>query len=188
MIRRPPRATQVGSSAASDVYKRQGQVRQPDHRSPAQRLVGVLLVEPGATLTLRDLTLTGADVSGDGGAISSAGRLTLDNVRLIDNSATQGGAVAATGTVRIDDSHFVGNQAARGGAISIGAGETLTATTSTFVQNAASVEGGALYLAGSATLTDTTGSANDAPNAGAIRRGTICLGRNAAGRGVRSDA
>lgn len=127
------------------------------------------VVEPGAALTLRDLTLTGADVSGDGGAISSAGRLTLDNVRLIDNSATQGGAVAATGTVRIDDSHFVGNQAARGGAISIGAGATLTATTSTFVQNAASVEGGALYLAGSATLTDTTWSANDAPNAGAIR-------------------
>ncbi len=102
-------------------------------------------VEPAAALTLRGLTLTGANVSGDGGAIHSAGRLTLDNVRLIDNSAT------------------------RGGAVSVGEGATLTVVASVFMQNVASVEGGALYLAGSATLTDTTWSENNAPNAGAIR-------------------
>ena len=102
-------------------------------------------VEPAAALTLRGLTLTGAHVTGDGGAINSAGRLTLDNVRLIDNSAT------------------------RGGAISVGEGATLTVVASVFMQNAASVEGGALHLAGSANLTDTTWSENNAPNAGAIR-------------------
>jgi len=102
-------------------------------------------VEPAAALTLRGLTLTGAKVSGDGGAINSAGRLMLDNVRLIDNSA------------------------ARGGAVSIAAGAALTVTSSTFERNKAIVEGGALYLAGSANLTDTTWSANFAPNAGAIR-------------------
>lgn len=102
-------------------------------------------VEPAAALTLRGLTLTGAHVTGNGGAILSAGRLTLADVRLIDNSA------------------------ARGGAISVGDGATLTVVASVFMQNAASVEGGALYLAGSANLTDTTWSENNAPNAGAIR-------------------
>ncbi len=102
-------------------------------------------VEPAAALTLRGLTLTGADVSGDGGAIYSAGQLTMDNVRMVDNSA------------------------ARGGAVSIGEGAVLTVTASTFARNAASIEGGALYLAGSATLIDTTWSKNHAPNAGSIR-------------------
>jgi len=105
----------------------------------------LFVVEPTAALTLRGLTLTGALRVGNGGAIYSAGRLTLHNMRLLDNQAT------------------------RGGALYIEQGATLTVTASTFERNKAIVEGGALYLAGSAYLTDTTWSANQAPNAGAIR-------------------
>src|SRR5680860_1543810 len=49
MIRRPPRSTQSRSSAASDVYKRQGK---PNRH--LRRLVSQTPLEAGATVTLGD--------------------------------------------------------------------------------------------------------------------------------------
>src|SRR5450756_3214176 len=50
MIRRPPRSTQSRSSAASDVYKRQGKARQRPHplrRGMREQAIDAHVTEPG---------------------------------------------------------------------------------------------------------------------------------------------
>jgi hypothetical protein len=105
----------------------------------------LFVVEPTATLTLQGLTLSGAEVAGDGGAIYSHGALHLEKVTLRNNSA------------------------ARGGALFVGASAALTATDSILEDNSASTVGGGLYLAGRAAITDTLWSRNRAQDGGAVR-------------------
>lgn len=100
----------------------------------------VLDIFAGATVTLKDLTITGGDLTGEGGGIRNAGTLTLDNVVISDNisrgdngggtlanpaptGGTQnglGGGIYNSGTLTISASTITGNtaQGGRGGSSS----------------------------------------------------------------------
>ena len=66
------------------------------------------------------LTLTGGDVSGNGGAINSIENLTLIDCMLIGNSSgSNGGAIFSDGDVAIDRTRIRSNRSSRGGGIYI---------------------------------------------------------------------
>lgn len=103
-------------------------------------------VTSGAHLTLRNLTLQNGTLTDDrGGAVLTGleALLTLENVTFLGNSALEGGAVYSAGPVTMQDSGFVGNNAleAGGGVFTVG---PLTLMNTTLVNNKA-VNGGGLY-------------------------------------------
>ncbi|MCB1269499.1 MAG: PKD domain-containing protein, partial [Microthrixaceae bacterium] len=83
-----------------------------------------------APLELRDLTIQGGNVTGDGGGIWNGGQLTLYGVIMISNAAS-----------------------GRGGGIYSGTGTTLVASDSFFSGNTAGVAGSAMQVNGATTLT-----------------------------------
>lgn len=159
----------------------------------------------GGTLTLRNLTLSGADIRGrqSGGALWSTGTGTITNVRFINNRADHGGAIYNLGTMTVSGSSFENNATAasgHGGAIwsnnSLGISGTsfsqntagqlggaiasfngLTVTDSIFSTNSSGFNGGALRLEGSASISGSTLSNNSAANGGGglISHGTTTL-------------
>ena len=137
----------------------------------------VMVVQPGRSLTLEGLTLTGGRATGPypngrGGAIYVDGRfggnsginratLTLNSCTLLKNSAEQGGAIfsdaenGGESRVTINHSTFVSNQSDNfGGAIyhnSDRGRANLTLNDCTIVENSAS-GGGGIYRNGSSAL------------------------------------
>ena len=113
----------------------------------------------GTSLSLNNLTLTGAATAGNGGAIGiEAGTVNLTNVDIKDGSAALGGAIYL----------------ASGSAF-------LTASGTTFSNNTASSAGGAIYNNGGQVTFSGGGNSfsnNQAGNGGAIynNRGTLSLG------------
>lgn len=113
----------------------------------------------GTSLSLNNLTLTGAATAGNGGAIDiEAGTVNLENVDIRDGSAALGGAIYL----------------ASGSAF-------LTASGTTFSNNTASSAGGAIYNNGGQVTFSGGGNSfsnNQAGNGGAIynSRGTLSLG------------
>ena len=113
----------------------------------------------GTSLSLNNLTLTGATTAGNGGAIDiKAGTVNLTNVDIKDGSAALGGAIYL----------------ASGSAF-------LTASGTTFSNNTASSAGGAIYNNGGQVTFSGGGNSfsnNQAGNGGAIynNRGTLSLG------------
>ena len=98
----------------------------------AQRLDRVLDVQPGATVRVRRVTLTGGSVTGDvgGGIATEGGTVTLVNAWLLGNSASNGGGFyAGGGSVGLQNVTDAYNDATSGPAVSIGAG-TVTARDS----------------------------------------------------------
>lgn len=83
----------------------------------AAGLSRVMNVNAGANVTVRHATLTGGASAGAGGAITSQGTLTLEDVALTGNSANNGGALMIGGPTTIKRSLFTGNTAVYGGAI-----------------------------------------------------------------------
>ncbi|MEQ1570090.1 MAG: hypothetical protein ABMA64_30935, partial [Myxococcota bacterium] len=148
------RITVVGAGAGSTVLDVSGE------GSPALSVT--------VAVTLRDLTIDGDDQV----ALlekHNAETLTLERVELLDGEdlARSGGALwIDDGAVIATDTSFVGNAAHEGGAVRVDAGEAFTCDRCTFLDNrsdGAIGDGGALWLAGSATLTDTVFEANVAP-------------------------
>jgi predicted outer membrane repeat protein len=135
---------------------------------------GAIYTQTDSTLTIDNLsTVDGNTVSaGWGGAIASAGAVTINESFVRDNTATplEGGAIRATGPVTITRSLIDNNSARQAGGIH--AANTLTIDQSTISNNdATSTNGGALVLtaSGSATITSSTFSQNTAAqNGGAI--------------------
>jgi hypothetical protein len=104
----------------------------------------VFLVPAGVSVVLRDLELVNGDVAGtgDGGGVHNLGDLTLERVEIRSSGAGGGG-----------------------GALFNGAGATLIAHDSTFRASSAQY-GGALYNAGTATLTGCVLSQSSADSYG----------------------
>ncbi|SHG48452.1 right-handed parallel beta-helix repeat-containing protein [Geodermatophilus nigrescens] len=106
----------------------------------AARLDRVFDVKPGASLTLRQVTVTGGAVSGTPSATGGA----------------SGGGVLNAGTLVVDRSTVTGNTATRaGGGIEATAGSTTTVTRSTLSHNATGAapgNGGGLHLTGTGTV------------------------------------
>ena len=142
------------------------------------------LTEDGAAAVITSLTLEhgladhtisfGDDIRDAGGAIwcSGTGSVTLDGVVLRDNlSGGYGGAIGSNGcALALSGVTATGNRGYHGGVL-VTSENTLTITDSTFSDNGADVEGGALYLAGGVTfdVSDTTFATHDAYQGAVIR-------------------
>jgi len=106
-------------------------------RIDGDRQTSILIVRPGVSLTISDLTLSGGLTEKNGGAIDSSGSLTLLNVALEKNQAENGGAIANRGYLALWRVRFENNVARRyGGAIS-NEGGTVSASNSIFQSNSA---------------------------------------------------
>src|SRR5437660_1840185 len=81
----------------------------------------VFSVNPGATLTLTNITITkGYSAGGDGGAIQNYGTLNINSSKFIENqtaSSWSGGAIVSYGPLNITNSEFGSNKGGNGGAI-----------------------------------------------------------------------
>ncbi|MGA2233457.1 MAG: choice-of-anchor Q domain-containing protein, partial [Tepidisphaeraceae bacterium] len=142
----------------------------------------IFYVNPVASLSLSQLTLTGADnPSNYGGAIDVDGTLTVNGVAFTNNIGGSGGAIYDNGTVAINDGLFTGNAATiAGGAIYISGGSLSDAdstpfndTDSTYTDNGESgsiltASGGAIFIASPATLDGDDFSGNHAVNGAGI--------------------
>ncbi|MGC3988995.1 MAG: hypothetical protein QM796_04780 [Chthoniobacteraceae bacterium] len=116
-------------------------------------------IDAGAVVIKR-LTLANGYDTVAGGAISSAGNLTLSHCTFTDNTAGEGGAISAGGAhLSIHDCVFENNSATaeisagEGGAVDIAASTHAQISDSQFVANTANNRGGAIYVsAGSSSL------------------------------------
>jgi predicted outer membrane repeat protein len=127
----------------------------------------VLSVNSGAGLALRNLSVTGGNVSGfnsEGGGIYSSGTLEVSNCTFSGNHAgvfANGGAISNHGTLSVTDSTLSGNTAienGRGGGIYNVS--TLSVTGSTFSGNSGQLGGGISSSGGTVTVTDSAFSGN----------------------------
>jgi hypothetical protein len=158
--------------------------------------VQVIIVEAGAQLNLRHLTVADGYVDGfigDGGGIENFGTLTVtdcsfsgnwaqfsgvgggiynDNILTVTgstfsgNRAFFGGGIHNDGTLTVIRSRFSGNNALDGGGITSG-GE-FTVTDSTFSGNIAEGLGGGIAGSSSGTVSNSTFSGNNAERGGGI--------------------
>jgi len=116
--------------------------------SPSEDGTRIMNVSDGAKVTFVNLTLTGGNASGDGGAVyAEQASVELSGVIAQDNRCSgDGGAVAvASGDLIIEDSVFSGNISEDdGGAVYVLSGE-LTDHESRYIQNAGT-RGGAMLL------------------------------------------
>src|SRR6266403_238473 len=126
----------------------------------------------GVTLALDNVTISGGNSLGAGGAIfNSRATMTVTNSTFSGNTAASvgdGGAIFNNGgTVTVTTSTFSGNSASRtGGAIFNTSGGTLTVTNSTFSNNSAAADSGAIRNDGTLTVTNSTFSNNSAATDG----------------------
>lgn len=122
-----------------------------------------------ANATLRRLTLQHGAYSGGVRALENIGKLTLDRVRVTNNTSTLG-PVLNSGTLNVSSSTFSGNAASssssgNGGAIENSSG-TVNVNASTFNGNGSARNGGAIYSDGVLKVTNSTFSANNATGGG----------------------
>ena len=125
----------------------------------------IFLVRNNANMTLRNVTISGGQPAGDGGAFNVQGGagIHLEDCVIKDNTssgATGGGIYFHSnhGTSTIDRCAFINNRASAssGGAFRV-LGGTVTITNSTFTNNHSAADGGAIYIdGGSATFSHVT--------------------------------
>jgi hypothetical protein len=127
---------------------------------------GIILTEPGTTLSLFNLTFEDGNTEFGGAIFANGTDLEISNCLFVDNQTTPqasvlsaGGAIYAnSGTIEITNSTFYGNTAfplgdvaTIGGGIFVNTGATLKLTNSTFEDNVAHT-GSAIYNQGIADL------------------------------------
>jgi CSLREA domain-containing protein len=146
-------------------------------------LVQVMVVNSGADLTLRNITIANGSSGGGGGGIFNAGTLTVTNSTFSNNSvgfSSSGGGIfnASGGTLTVTNSTFSNNSVfgGFGGGIYNAGGGTLTVTNSTFSGNSA-IGGGGIFNTGTLTLKNTiianSTSGGDCINAGTVTTDSI---------------
>ncbi len=138
------------------------------HANGGDRVIEVL---NGATLTLRDLGLTGGsaiDNGPGGGLYNNGGTVLLDRVSINDNFAGTGGGIANHGgSMRIVGSSITGNSTIEGGGGGGISNEAeLILENVTISGNSAGSGGGILAQGSNATLTNVTLYSNSASGAG----------------------
>ena len=104
----------------------------------------------------------------DGSAVVSSGVLGLTNVRFTQNHSGGSGPGALSvleGEVSLVGGVFHGNRGGQGGAVT---GGTLDADGTSFIENVATVSGGALFAASPVQLTGAVLEDNSAPAGGAV--------------------
>ena len=131
--------------------------------------VQLLVVNAGATLNLKYLTLERGNGGVSGGAIVNNGTLAVSNCNIILNTAPSGmngGGIDNLGTLTVSNSTFSGNSASTDGGGIYNDGVSLTVTNSTFSGNSAGSSGGGIYNSGAATITNSTFSGNTSASGG----------------------
>lgn len=131
-------------------------------------------------VNLSGMTLSGGNVTGNGGAINNTGTLTLANMAVNDNRASAtGGAIRSTNTLNIYNSVVNGNAstASTSGGISF-AGANLLIRNTTISNNNSSGNGGGINISAtvSASISNSTISGNIAGASSGgmfLNRGTI---------------
>jgi hypothetical protein len=125
--------------------------------------VQALVVDPGVTVSISDLTIEDAGsliaVAFGGGIENNGGTLTVTNCTISDNSAVVGGGIANIndGVLNVTNSTISGNSAdVDGGIVS---GGTLNVTNSTISGNS-SLNSGGIGSDGTMTMTNSTVSGN----------------------------
>ncbi|MDO5851603.1 MAG: Ig-like domain repeat protein [Methanobacteriaceae archaeon] len=134
--------------------------------SPNKTNIGrIFQIENNISLTLNNITLTGGNYTGDGGAIENKGRLTINNTILMQNYATGYGGAIHGNNVNIINTTFINNSVkAWGGALS---GVNNTITDSNFINNSA-VDGGGSILGNKNFIVSSNFTNNIAEYGGAI--------------------
>ena len=138
----------------------------------------VFVVEDNASLTIAGYggTITGGNTTGNGGGIFNKGFLYLEsNITFISNHAVDdGGAVynAQSGILYMSGVYFISNSAGRHGGALAGGGE-VTDSYSSYRNNTASTDGGAIWHSSNDTLTVNSGefTGNSAGRYG----GAVCV-------------
>ena len=121
-----------------------------------------------STATLKDLTLINGDVSSIGAGIYDMGDLTLSNVKIYNCTAEDGGAavyVADDSSLTVVASEFIDNKADEGGALYVLG--TANITNSKFITNDPE-NGGAIFVEGTANIESNEFTSNNANKGGAI--------------------
>ncbi|MEQ1921297.1 MAG: LamG-like jellyroll fold domain-containing protein [Pyrinomonadaceae bacterium] len=137
----------------------------------------VFLINAGITATIQDMTISGGNVTGDGGGIFNGGTtLTLSNVVITGNTASSngGGIGALSGTINISASTIRNNTSAGGGGgiYNNSPGASYVLTNGTVIGggvgqgNQSSGGGGIANYAGSFQITGGSISRNVATNVG----------------------
>jgi parallel beta-helix repeat protein len=117
--------------------------------------ISVFTVNAKATITISDLTLSGASTV-NGGGVSNSGTLTISDCTLIGNTASSdGGGIYNAGSLTVSDSTLTGNTASKdGGAVyNSGSSGILTINNSTLSKNSTSGGGGGVFNGKGASLT-----------------------------------
>src|SRR5262249_41245776 len=126
----------------------------------------IFTIDGGPNILLQGMTIAnGSQPSGAGGGINNnGGILTVTNAVITGNSSYYGGGVFNGGTLTLMDSIVRANSASSGGGIDNGTGYggTLIVDSSTFSDNVAGNDGGAIwnYYSGAVTLKNSTLSRN----------------------------
>ena len=145
----------------------------------------VLVVQPGITATVRNVTITGVQ-SESFGAISNQGTLTLESVRVVDNTGEDfGGIFNASGAVlTLTDSFVEGNTSSTpGGGIRSGTNASVTLNKSEVTGNQAPQGGGVdvdidgdLILNDKSKITGNTATDSTEPGGGGVfNKGTVTV-------------
>jgi hypothetical protein len=135
-------------------------------------------IQPGGSLTLKNITITHGYFDGDGGAIINNGTLNIIHSEFLDNGTSQngnGGVIVSIGELNIADSKFHHNRAANGGALYLTGGGSITTITGSKIYNNEATSttygwGGAIYMSAGArvTIRKSSLSANNATDGGAV--------------------
>ena len=134
------------------------------HERPGEANDRVLFIAPGATVTIRDITIRHGNPTSEpesGGGVRNEGALTLENVIVRANSASAGGGILNDGTltlinctVRDNGSRGGGNsytECKTGGGLKNLTGE-MTLINTTVQNNHAGAKGGGIHVACNGTL------------------------------------
>jgi uncharacterized repeat protein (TIGR03803 family) len=136
-------------------------------------------------LTLEDGATTGTSTSPEGGAIYNHATLTVSNDAFVGNTAMSGtnsaylgGAISNHDALTIQGSTFTGNTAYLGAAVNANGSTTTNISGSTFDDNTAAFNGGALRTYGTTAVTSSTFVGNTGKNSGGaiiVDAGTLAL-------------
>ncbi len=134
----------------------------------ATRSGGAIYNSESESLTIENSKFTQNVATVNGGAIHNSDTLTITETQFTQNEAEYGGAIYDNGKeIEITGSDFISNTADVGGAIYLEVSDgSLTITGSTFLQNIANNNGGAISTYGTSEIKSSQFTGNTATTAG----------------------
>jgi len=131
----------------------------------------ILNVAANAVVGVHGVTISDGDAgAGNGGGISSAGKLTLTECTVSGNTGSDGGGIFVSGgTLLLRRSTLSGNESSDRGAGLHGSGGTLRVESCTISDNIATGQGGGIYNACPLSLSHSTVAGNSATYGGGLR-------------------